>query len=180
MNGDIPEFKRRYRYMVIIVCLTFAVIVGRLWQVQMLHGKRFQKASEDNFVQVVRIASVRGLVMDRRRRPLNTNRPSYNVYVTPRFTNEDALDRLIQELSLAPQQSEELRYRLGRVEGEKRYHPMLGFGKFESAARFCEAFDELRQYFRVRCRGGQHIPLAEQRGLFITRWRSLIAEMAAA
>jgi hypothetical protein len=57
---------------------------------------------------------------------------------------------------------------------------MLGFGRFESAARFCGAFEELRQYFRVRRWGAGHIPLAEQRGLFITRWRSLIAEMAAA
>ena len=33
---------------------------------------------------------------------------------------------------------------------KQRYYPMLGFGSFESAARFCAAFDELRQYFRVR------------------------------
>lgn len=63
---------------------------------------------------------------------------------------------------------------------KQRYYPMLGFGRFESAARFCSAFDELRQYFRVRLRGAKWVPLAEQRRLFITRWRSLIAEMAAA
>ena len=33
---------------------------------------------------------------------------------------------------------------------KQRYYPMLGFGSFESAARFCAAFDELRQYLRVR------------------------------
>ena len=57
---------------------------------------------------------------------------------------------------------------------------MLGFGNFESAARFSSAFDELRQYFRVRRRGESHVSLAEQRRLFTTRWRSLIVEMAAA
>ncbi len=62
---------------------------------------------------------------------------------------------------------------------KERYYPMLGFGNFESAARFCSAFDELRQYFRVRRRGEGHVPLAEQRRLFTTRWHSLIAEMAA-
>ncbi len=35
---------------------------------------------------------------------------------------------------------------------KQRYYPMLGFGNFESVARFCAAFDELRQYFRVRRR----------------------------
>ncbi len=63
---------------------------------------------------------------------------------------------------------------------KQRYYPMLGFGNFESAARFCSAFDELRQYFRVRRRGDDHVSLAEQRRLFLMRWRSLISEIAAA
>jgi transposase-like protein len=63
---------------------------------------------------------------------------------------------------------------------KQRYYPMLGFGNFESAARFCSAFDELRQYLRVRRRGEGHVPLAEQRRLFTARWRLLIAELAAA
>ena len=46
---------------------------------------------------------------------------------------------------------------------KQRYYPMLGFGSFESASRFCTAFDELRQYFRVRRRGEGHVSLAEQR-----------------
>ncbi len=62
---------------------------------------------------------------------------------------------------------------------KQRYYPMLGFGSFESASRFCAAFDELRQYFRVRRRGEAHVSLAEQRRLFLTRWRSLISELAA-
>ena len=63
---------------------------------------------------------------------------------------------------------------------KQRYYPMFGFGNFESAARFCSAFDELRQYLRVRRRGEGHVPLAEQRRLFTARWRSLIAEIVAA
>ena len=63
---------------------------------------------------------------------------------------------------------------------KQRYYLLLGFGNFESAARFCSAFDELRQYFCVRRRGESHVSPAEQRRLFTTRWRSLIAEMAAA
>ena len=58
--------------------------------------------------------------------------------------------------------------------------PMRGFGSFESAARFCSAFDERRHYVRVRQRRGEQVPLAEQRRLFVPRWRSLMAEMQAA
>ena len=63
---------------------------------------------------------------------------------------------------------------------KQRYYPMLGFGSFESASRFCVAFDEMRQYFRVRRRGEGHVSLADQRRLFLTRWRSLISELAVA
>ena len=61
---------------------------------------------------------------------------------------------------------------------KQRSYPMLRFGRFESAARLCAAFDELRQYFRVRRRGGPHVPLPDQRPLFLARWHGLIAEMA--
>ena len=63
---------------------------------------------------------------------------------------------------------------------KQRHYPMLGFGSFESASRFCAAFDELRQYFRVRRRGEGHVSLAEQRRLFATRWGSLMSELATA
>ena len=61
---------------------------------------------------------------------------------------------------------------------KQRYYPMRGFGSFASASRFCSAFDELRQYFRWRRGRGDRMPLAEQRRLFASRWRSLLSEMA--
>ena len=63
---------------------------------------------------------------------------------------------------------------------KQRNYSMLGFGSFAAAARLCAAFDELRQYFRARQRRGQYVPLAEHRRLFVTRWRSMIAEMRVA
>ena len=63
---------------------------------------------------------------------------------------------------------------------KQRYYPMLRVRNFESAARFCSAFDELRQYFRVRRRGEAHVSLAEQRRFFLTRWRSLLSGLATA
>ena len=63
---------------------------------------------------------------------------------------------------------------------KQRYYPMLGFGSFESASRFCAAFEELRYYLAVRWRAQPHVPLAEQRRLFRARWDSLINELSAA
>ena len=63
---------------------------------------------------------------------------------------------------------------------KQRYYPMRGFGSFVSAARFCSAFDELREFFRSRSRRGEVIALSEQRRLFAKRWRSLMSEATAA
>ncbi len=46
---------------------------------------------------------------------------------------------------------------------KQRYYPMRGFGSFAAAARFCTAYDELRDYFRARRTMGEAVSLAEQR-----------------
>ena len=43
---------------------------------------------------------------------------------------------------------------------------MRGFGTFESASRFCSAFDELRNHLRYRSKQREVVPLAEQRRVF--------------
>jgi putative transposase len=58
---------------------------------------------------------------------------------------------------------------------KQRYYPMRGFGSFTSAARFCQAFDELRQFFRFRTTMKQSVPLAQQRMMFCQRLDTLKA-----
>ena len=50
---------------------------------------------------------------------------------------------------------------------------MRGFGEVTSAARFCRAFDELRQFFRFRTTMNQSVSLAHQRALFLQRLDAL-------
>ncbi len=67
------------------------------------------------------------------------------------------------------------KYLNNRLEQDHRgikqyYYPMRGFGSFESASRFCSAFDEQRQYFRYRSKPKELISLAEQRRIFRLRF----------
>jgi putative transposase len=62
---------------------------------------------------------------------------------------------------------------------KQRYYPMLGFAKFESASRFCSAFDELRNYLRVRSVGGEHVSASSRREIFTEKWSTLMTEMSA-
>jgi putative transposase len=52
---------------------------------------------------------------------------------------------------------------------KQRYYPMHGFGNFASASPFCRAFDEVRQFFRIRSTMKQKVSLASQRELFCQR-----------
>ena len=62
---------------------------------------------------------------------------------------------------------------------KQRYYPMLGFAKFESASRFCSAFDKLRNYLRVRAVAGQQISASSRREIFTDRWSTLMTELSA-
>jgi putative transposase len=58
---------------------------------------------------------------------------------------------------------------------KQRYYPMRGFGNFTSASRFCRAFDEVRQFFRVRSIMKQKVSLVHQREMFRQRLEALKA-----
>jgi hypothetical protein len=52
---------------------------------------------------------------------------------------------------------------------------MRGFGSFTSAARFCRAFDEVRQFFRIRTTMKQSVSLQQRREMFRQRLVALQA-----
>ena len=62
---------------------------------------------------------------------------------------------------------------------KQRYYPMRGFGRFEAAARFCTAHDELRDYLQPQRAPGEAVSLAQRRRLFRDRWSTLVRSIAA-
>ncbi len=54
-----------------------------------------------------------------------------------------------------------------------RYYPMLGFGAFDSAKRFCTAFEEVRQYLRPRSQMAEFVSLSMRRSAFFERVQAL-------
>jgi putative transposase len=63
---------------------------------------------------------------------------------------------------------------------KQRYYPMHGFGNFDSAARFCCAFDELRNYLHPRNTMGEPASRSEQRRAFLDRLTALKSSIQAA
>ncbi len=95
-----------------------------------------------------------------------------------KLTIPDAYPRAIRETLGSDVLHRTNRYLNNRVEQDhrgikQRYYPMRGFGSFESASRFCQAFDEQRDFFRSRTTMGETVPLAQQRHLFQERFALL-------
>jgi transposase-like protein len=63
---------------------------------------------------------------------------------------------------------------------KQRYYPMLGFKTFASAKRYCQAFDEVRNFFRSRSRMGEFVSLSTRREQFVTRVQELQKDFLAA
>jgi penicillin-binding protein 2 len=95
-----PELGRRVGWIAGVAAVMFLVLIGRLWQLQVIRGEQYYQRSTDNFVHEHRIPAVRGLIKDRKGVVLVDNRASFSVYVTPRYFTEDAQNLLVRLLGL--------------------------------------------------------------------------------
>ncbi len=66
-----------------LIGLTAVVLIGRLWQLQMVAGEQYRLLSDRNRLRQVDIAAPRGVIYDSRGQILARNRPSFTVVVIP-------------------------------------------------------------------------------------------------
>ncbi len=69
--------------------VSFLVIVGQLWYLQVLEGGRFLDASDKNRTRVRPVAAPRGILFDRHGVPLVDNRPAFTLSLIPRELDRD-------------------------------------------------------------------------------------------
>lgn len=72
--------------------LVFVVLVGRLYQLQIIQGDEYQDQSEENRTRINEIAPARGVIYDRTGQILARNRPSFEIAVVPEFLAEDDIE----------------------------------------------------------------------------------------
>ncbi len=113
---------RRFYWAQLVVAGAFLVLAGRLWQLQVLSGEHYFRKSADNFVKEVELPATRGEIRDAKGRVLADNRPSYNVYITPRFFTDEALGHLRRFLDLSDEQVDALKQKLAAKHGLDRFH----------------------------------------------------------
>src|SRR5262249_7904256 len=84
-NGPaLTELHRRLRWVALIGLGALVVLVGRLWQLQVMRGEGYYERTVSNVVKERYLPSVRGKILDRNGVALADNRPAFNIYATPR------------------------------------------------------------------------------------------------
>ncbi len=82
-RSDAADFRRQFKWLALFVVLVFAILVGRLFQLQVVQGADYQESARENIIRRGTLATTRGVVRDSQGRVLASSRPSYNVYLVP-------------------------------------------------------------------------------------------------
>jgi penicillin-binding protein 2 len=78
-ENDLSGYKKKALYSCVLVIFFFAVVITRLWFLQIEQGSQYDQLADSNRVRSIEIAAPRGNIYDRNGRELVTNRPSFNV-----------------------------------------------------------------------------------------------------
>jgi penicillin-binding protein 2 len=120
------DFKPRLVWATGVLVFVFLVLLGRLYQLQILRGDEYKEKADDNFVKEIRQPADRGQVLDRNRRVLVDSRPSYDVTLTPYFCGkqcDDVLSRLATMLSLSQDEIDRAGAQLKAARKLERFRP---------------------------------------------------------
>src|SRR5207245_10760249 len=80
---EFQQPSRRLFILNLIIGMLIGFLVVRLWQVQVLQGASYLRQSEDNRIRDYTLAAPRGIIYDRKGRPLVSNPPASTVAVLP-------------------------------------------------------------------------------------------------
>lgn len=119
---EVGEFRKRYRWMALFVVLVFAGIIIRVAQVQLFQRDRWSGIAQENITKVLELPATRGVMRDIEGRVIASNRPSYDVYATPRLLQPADLDRVASLMGLDAAERAALQTRMEELSPSRRSH----------------------------------------------------------
>ncbi len=122
-DGALDVLKKRLLGAVVVVLVFFAIIVLRLWSLQITNGKEYENRAYSNRVRVRQAIAPRGHILDRNGREIVTNRPSFNVVLIQEDSHDvsDVLKRLAPVLDVDVSQLWE---KIREASGTPKYLPI--------------------------------------------------------
>jgi penicillin-binding protein 2 len=111
LPGVQQQLKGRYAVLGGVVLVVLAVLLAKLWTMQVLHGEAYAEQALGNRVRQVTYTAPRGRILDRRGQLLVSNKAAMAVYVDPGYTyvtknkkrvvNDELFERLSSLLGIS-------------------------------------------------------------------------------
>lgn len=121
VRREVSEFRKRYRWMAIVVVLAFMALAARMVQLQLVEHDRYSAIALENITRVHKLPAIRGDIVDLENRVIATNRASYKVYLTPNLLDtERDLKKLATLLELTPEENQALINKIAKVPDRRR------------------------------------------------------------
>jgi len=123
-TADAEWFKQRLNGLMLCLFAAFAVLMIRLFYLQIIEGEEFRRLSENNCIRLQSIDAPRGLVFDRNRNLLVDNRPSFDLSIIIRDAKpvEETIEKLAGYIKVP---KEEMMGIVSRNRGLLSYKPVL-------------------------------------------------------
>lgn len=104
-TADTDWYKQRIIGIILVVSICLAILLVRLFFLQVIKGAEYRRLSENNSIRLQRIEPFRGLVFDRNGKMLVDNRPSYDVSIITKNAKpvDDTLRKLADYLGTSSQ-----------------------------------------------------------------------------
>lgn len=136
VRREVGEFRKRYKWMALVVLLSMSAVIGRLIQLQLLQHEIWAAEAQDNITKHLRLPATRGIVRDTTGKVIASNRPSYDLYVTPSLLDNDRVEQIARLMQWSHAEQNEFRSRIASIPKRRFSHliRMRGDLKREQAA----------------------------------------------
>ena len=96
-DAELDFLKKRSLMTAAVIITFFALLIARLWYLQIQEGETYTSLADNNRVRYVEVTPPRGNVYDREGREIVTNRPSFNVVLSREDSHLD--DQLVKRIA---------------------------------------------------------------------------------
>jgi penicillin-binding protein 2 len=128
---EVGEFKKRYKWMALVVLAVFFVLAARVIQLQAFEYEHYARIAEENITKTISLPATRGIVTDTEGRVIASNRPAYNVFVTPQLMGQDHVARVAELMGLDAEERTAFEERLQSIPEHRRLHQISMFQEIE-------------------------------------------------
>ena len=125
---EVGEFRKRYKWMALVVIVVFLSLAGRMAALGVVNHDYWAGIARDNITKTFTEPATRGLVRDTRGRIIASNRPAYNVFITPQLIDPDDDVRVFSGLmGFSTEERADFERRLEAIPLRRRTHQIQMF-----------------------------------------------------